>query len=200
MPQVDVPELLRRAARAVPAGLPSADVAGYLAQGQWDVALDLLLDLGDYFASTTSFWQTLGEAAHAMGLDRSAAWCAWRRREVLHGIIRAELQLWPGVRRTPIPGAGRLRSWWDIGLVTPAGGRELTIASIWVEYVPELPPAGRGPIRLAPVTAARWEHLRPGDRIALYEHRAVAGTAVITEAVFPAMRLAEKNRRDFEPD
>ncbi|MEU4218560.1 hypothetical protein AB0F10_24715, partial [Actinoplanes sp. NPDC026623] len=110
---MDVPELLRQAARQVPAALPVTDVDSYLAYREWEIALDVLLDLGDAYPATTSFWHLLGDAAHRMGLERSAAWCAWRSREVLHGIIRAELRLLPGARKSAIPGAGRLRPLWD---------------------------------------------------------------------------------------
>jgi hypothetical protein len=185
---VDVPELLRQAARQVPAGLPVADVDAYLAHDEWEVALDVLLDLGDAYPATTSFWRTLGDAAHRMRLDRSAAWCAWRRREVLHGVIRAELRLLPGACDAPIPGAGRLRRLWDIGLVTPSGEPDLAVALIWVEFAPDLPPDGRGSVRLAPLTAAGWRHLEPGDPITMHEARGVCGAAVITEAVFPPAR------------
>jgi hypothetical protein len=182
---VDVPGLLRQAAGALPDWVPRADLDEYLGRGEWDLALDVLLDRGDDYPATTLFWQVLEEAAHRMGLGRSAAWCAWRRREVLHGVIRAELRLVPGARHSPIPGAGLLRPLWDIGLVTPAGAADLAVALIWVEFAPELPPGGSGPVRLAPLTAVRWHHLRPGDRITMHERRPVGGTATITEAVFP---------------
>jgi hypothetical protein len=185
---VDVPELLRQAARQVPAGLPVSDVDSYLAYREWEIALDVLLDLGDAYPATTSFWHILADAAHRMGLERSAAWCAWRSREVLHGIIRAELRLLPGARKSAIPGAGRLRPQWDIGLVTPAGGPDLAVALVWVEFAPELPADGRGSVRLAPTTAASWRHLEPGDPITMHEDGGVRGAAVITEAVFPAAR------------
>ena len=179
-----MPELLRTAARELPDWLPRDDLDDYLAHDEWELALDVLLDRGDDYPATTSFFRTLEEAAHRMRLGRSAAWCAWRRREVLHGVIRAELRLVPGVRRIAIPGAGQIRSLWDIGLVTPAGEPELAVALIWVEFAPELAPGGSGPVRLAPLTAVRWHHLRPGDRITMHEQRPVAGTATITEAVF----------------
>lgn len=185
---VDVSELLSQAAGELPAWLPRADLDEYLALGEWELALDVLLDRGDDHPATTSFWRILEEAAYRMGLARSAAWCAWRRREVLHGVIRAELRLVPGARRSAIPGAGRLRPLWDIGLVTPAGAPELAVALIWVEFAPDMPPGGSGPVRLAPLTAARWHHLRPGDRITMHELRPATGTATITEAVFPGHR------------
>jgi hypothetical protein len=185
---VDVPGLLRQASGQLPPWLPRADLDEYLAHDEWELALDVLLDRGDDFPATTAFFRTLEEAAHRMRLARSAAWCAWRRREVLHGVVRAELHLVPGVRREPIPGAGRVRPLWDIGLLTPGGEPDLAVALIWVEFAPDLPPGGAGPVRLAPLTAVRWQHLRPGDRITMYEQRPVAGTATITEAVFPGRR------------
>lgn len=183
---MDVAELLRLAARALPRDDPDDPLDDHLAHGEWELALELLLDLGDERPATTSFWQLLEEAAYRMGLTRSAAWCAWRRREVLHGVIRAELRLRPGARRSAIPGAGRLRPLWDIGVLTPAGMPHLAVALIWVEFAPDLPPGGSGPVRLAPLTAVRWHHLRPGDRITMHEQHPVAGTATITQAVFPA--------------
>jgi hypothetical protein len=185
---MDAPGLLRQAAAELPASLSRADFDEYLAQDEWELALDVLLDRGDDYPATTSFFQTLEEAAHLMRLERSAAWCAWRRREVLHGVIRAELRLAPGARRTAIPGAGTVRQLWDIGLVTPAGEPDLAVALIWVEFAPELPPGGSGPVRLAPLTAARWHHLQPGDRITMHQLRPYAGTATITEALFPGHR------------
>jgi hypothetical protein len=181
---MDVPELLRQAADGLPAWLPRDDLDGYLAQGEWELALDVLLDRGDDHPATTSYFRTLEEAAYRMELGRSAAWCAWRRREVLHGVIRAELRLVPGARRGPVPGAGRLRPLWDIGLVTPGGATELAVALIWVEFAEDLPPGGAGPVRLAPVTAARWHHLEPGDRITMHEQR-LTGFATITEMALP---------------
>jgi hypothetical protein len=182
---VDVPELLRQAAGELPAGLPRVDLDDYLAHDEWEVALEVLLDRGDEFPATTSYFQILEEAAERMRLHRSAAWCAWRRREVLHGVVRAELRLVPGVRQAAVEGGGRARALWDIGLVTPRGAPDLAVALIWVEYALDLPPGGAGSVRLAPLTALRWNHLGPGDPITMHESRSVAGTAIVTEAVFP---------------
>jgi hypothetical protein len=190
---VDVPGLLRQAAAELPAGLPRADLDDYLAHDEWEVALEVLLDRGDEFAATTSFFQTLEEAADRMRLQRSAAWCAWRRREVLHGVVRAEVRLVPGAGGAGIAGGGLVRALWDIGLVTPAGAPDLAVALVWVEYALDLPPGGAGSVRLAPITALRWDHLQPGDRITMHNQRrsdagrgAAAGIATVTEAGFPA--------------
>lgn len=185
---MDVPGLLRQAAARLPAGLPRADLDAHLAEHEWELALDVLLDLGDDHPATTAYFQILQEAAHRLGLGRSAAWCAWRRREVLHGVVRAELRLTAGGRRSAIAGAGTARALWDIGLLTPAGAPDLAVALIWVEFAPDLPPGGAAAVRLAPQTATRWWHLRPGDPITMHELRPYAGTAVVTEAVFPGHR------------
>jgi hypothetical protein len=190
---VDVPGLLRQAAGRLPAWLPRADLDEHLGQDEWELALDVLLDRGDDHPATTTYFQILEEAAHRMGLERSAAWCAWRRREVLHGVVRAELRLTPGGRRAAIPGAGTVRALWDIGLLTPRGEPDLAVARIWVEFAPDLPPGGSGSVRLAPQTATRWYHLRPGDPIAMHELRPYAGAATITEAVFPGDPLVSRH-------
>jgi hypothetical protein len=188
-------ELLRLAARAIPAsvtgeaGLTVADARECLDHNEWEPALDILMGLGEAHPTDTSFWENLGEAAHQMRLDRSEAWCNWRLREVTHGVIRADLRLVPGARRTAIPGDGRLRPLWDIGQVNAAGRPDLAVAIIWVENAPDLRPGGYGSVRLAPLTPARWRHLTPGDRIVMHERRPVVGTATITDARFPEARF-----------
>ncbi|MET8308263.1 hypothetical protein [Micromonospora sp. NPDC005173] len=202
---MDVPELLRRAACHVPAltageaGTTLADANEYLDHDEWEVALDILVELGDAYGSEIAYWDFLAKAARMMWLARTERWCHWRRAEVNHGVIRAELQLVaPGVvggRRTSVPGDGRLRPLWDIGDVTAAGHPDLYVARIWVESQPDLQPGGGGVVRLAPLSPQRWRRLSAGDVITMHEQRPVAGTATVIEAVFPA---ADDAGRDGE--
>ncbi|WP_089008236.1 hypothetical protein [Micromonospora viridifaciens] len=192
---MDVPELLCQAASSVPAsatsgtGLTVADANEYLGHSEWDVALDILMELGDVYPAETSFWDLCAQAAHWMQIDRAERWCHWRRFEVLHGVIRADLQLVeataPGCRHMPLRGDGRLRPLWDIGDVTAVGNPDLHVARIWVEYEPDLNPGERGAVRLAPLSPERWRRLTAGDVITMHEQMPVAGTATITEATFP---------------
>ncbi len=69
----------------------------------------------------------------------------------------------------------------DLHLVAP----DPHVARIWVEFVPEISPGGRGSIRLAALTPANWGHLATGDVITMLERQAVAGTATITEIQRP---------------
>ncbi|MFV2113662.1 hypothetical protein ACFHW0_15160 [Micromonospora sp. LOL_025] len=192
---MDVPELLRRAARHVPAvatgaaGTTVADANEYLDHDEWKVALDILVELGDAYRSETASWDLPAEAARMMRLSRTERWCHWRRFEVVHGVMRADLQLVDpdvaGGRRTPIPGDGRLRPLWDIGDVTPAGDPDLYVARLWVEAQPDLQPGGRAVIRLAPLRPQRWRRLAAGDVITMHEQVPVVGTATIVESVLP---------------
>ncbi|MFE4828187.1 hypothetical protein [Streptomyces sp. NPDC056672] len=75
---------------------------------------------------------------------------------------------------------------WNTGNRTPAGEPVLDIARLWVEFTPFLEPGGQASVRLAPLDASRWQHLRPGQVITMYENRSVAGTAVVLEARRPA--------------
>jgi hypothetical protein len=193
-PLMDVPELLRRAADLVPpsassdAGLGGDAVRDYLRANEWEVALGILMDFDGIQWQTMKFWDLLCDAARHMGLDRDAAWCRWRRRETLHGLIRADLQLLAphnGGRRTPIPGTGQLRPMWAIGHNGAETGTGLNVAVIWVESALEIRPGGRGSIRLAPLTPADWRHLRLGDVITMHERQPVSGTATITEIRHP---------------
>lgn len=105
------------------------------------------------------------------------------------GVIRAELVLRPAgetFRRAPIPGAGVLRPMWDIGNRRDDGTRDLDIARVWVEFAPDLAPGARAPVRLLPLTSARWRHLATGDRITMYETAAAGGTATILEVQLPS--------------
>ncbi|KIZ14945.1 hypothetical protein [Streptomyces natalensis] len=211
---MDVPKLLEAAALLVPEESATGnditvnDVWEYLVQDEWEVALDVLEDLGDIPPLPLGFWQALAAAAERLRLERSAAWCRWRCNETRHGIIRADLTLSPATearRQIPVPGAGVLRPVWNIGNRTPAGEPSLDIAALWVEYVPFLEPGGQASVlwveyvpflepggqasvRLAPLTPARWQHLRPGQVITMHEDRSVAGTGAVVEVQRPAAR------------
>ncbi|WP_344958317.1 hypothetical protein [Actinomadura miaoliensis] len=192
---VDVRGLLREATCFVPAavavdgGVTATDACEYLEHDEWEVALHILVELGDAYPASTSFWDVLAQAARQMRLERTEAWCHWRCWEVVHGVIRADLQLVPsadpGGRRTPVPGAGVLRPLWHIGDVTAAGDPDMYVARIWVEDASELAPGARGSVRLAPLSSERWRRLAPGDVITMHERRPVAGTATITQVTFP---------------
>ncbi|HEX5541901.1 MAG TPA: hypothetical protein VFX60_10130 [Micromonospora sp.] len=172
------------------AGTTVAGANEYLDHDEWEIALDILVELGDAYRTETAYWDLLAEAARLMWLSRTERWCHWRRAEVVHGVVRLDLQLVdPGVaggRRTPIPGDGRLRPLWDIGDVTAAGDPDLYVARLWVESQPDLQPGGRAVVRLAPLSPQRWRRLTPGDVITMHEQMPVAGTATIIEAEFPA--------------
>jgi hypothetical protein len=191
---MDVPDLLRRAADLVPsdarsdAGLGAGDIHDYLREDEWEVALGILEDFDDIQWQTAEFWDLLADAAQQMWLKHAAAWCQWRRGETLHGIIRADLQLFaPDAcgRRIPVPGTGQLRPMWAIGHTSPEGHTDLHVARIWVESAPEISPGGQGSIRLAPLTPAHWRHLTPGDVITMHERQPASGTATITEIQHP---------------
>ncbi|MEV7522370.1 hypothetical protein [Streptomyces sp. NPDC091371] len=192
---MDVVGMLEAASLLVPEAVATdndvtvSDVWDYLAHDEWEVALDLLQALGDGWSAPAGFWDELARAAGMLGLERSREWCRWRGAETRVGVIRAELVLRPAgetFRRTPIPGAGVLRPMWDIGNRRDDGARELDIARVWVEFAPGLAPGAQAPVRLLPLTAARWRHLAPGDRITLYETSVAGGTATILEAAPPS--------------
>ncbi|MFB4424389.1 hypothetical protein C5F59_025315 [Streptomyces sp. QL37] len=189
---MDVPAMLEAASLLVPEKVATEnditvnDVWEYLTHDEWEVALDLLEELGDVQPLSPGFWETLATAAEQMRLDRSAAWCNWRCYEARNGTIRANLTLRPAAearRKTAIPGAGVLRPMWDIGNRSPAGGPALDIARLWVEFVPFLEPGGQASVRLAPLDPSQWQHLEPGQVITMHEDRSVAGTAVVLESV-----------------
>jgi hypothetical protein len=193
---MDIRDPLRQAAVMVPqsatseAGTTVVDAIEYLDHNEYEIALDILVELGDAYTAETSFWNLLAAAAAEMNLRRAAAWCHWRAAETLRGIIRADLQLLdpsqPGARRTAIPGDGILRPLWNTGIVMPDGHSELRVARIWVEGTPELEPGACGPIRLAPLRPEGWRHLQPGDQITMHEQAPLAGTATITQVTFPS--------------
>lgn len=191
-----IPDPLRQAAVMVPrwatseAGTTVVDAIDYLNHNEYEIALDILTELGDAYATETSFWNLLADAAAEMNLHRAKAWCHWRAAETRHGIIRADLRLFspeqPGARKAAIPGDGILRPLWDLGLVMPEGHPDLRVARIWVERAPRLEPGACGSIRLAPLSPEGWRHLRPGDEITMHEQAPPAGTATITQTLFPA--------------
>jgi hypothetical protein len=196
---MDVVGILEAASLLVPEdvatdnGITVSDVWDYLTHDEWEVALDLLQELGDGWTAPAGFWEGLEQAAGMLELERSREWCSWRGAETRVGVIRADLALFPAgetFRRTPIPGAGVLRPMWDIGNQGDDGARELDIARVWVEFAPDLPPGEQAPVRLLPLNPARWSHLTPGDRITLYECAVAGGMASILE-VGPPGRQGE---------
>ncbi|GAA1924471.1 hypothetical protein GCM10009716_35910 [Streptomyces sodiiphilus] len=192
---MDVPGLLKTAALLIPAetvtqnGITVTDIRDSLDHREWEVALDLLEELGDVHPLPLSFWQGLATAAERMRLDWHAAWCHWRAYETRYGTIRADLTLTPAdstaYRRTPIPGAGVLRPAWDIGHRTTTGEPELCTARLWVEYAPSLEPGGRASVRLAPLSPSKWQLLQPGRAVTMHEDRTITGTAVVVEVLPP---------------
>ncbi|GAA1853752.1 hypothetical protein [Asanoa iriomotensis] len=123
-----------------------------------------------------------------MGLAHRVAWCQWRRRETLRGIVRADLRLLAstdGGRRTPVPGPGIVRPLRDLGGRTAAGDPDLRVAVIWVENAPELVPGTTERIRLAPLDPSPWLRLAPHDVITMREGRPVVGVATVLEVTRP---------------
>lgn len=188
---MDVPGLLRSAADLVPAqartdtGLSRHDVLEFLHHDEWELTLDILGDFDGIGWQSVEYWNLLTAAAQQMRLDHHVAWCRWRGTETRLGIIEAELALdapEAGGRGLPVPGSGQLRPMWAIGSPQlPDGFADLHVARLWVESAPEIPPGGRGSIRLLPLTPADWVHLAPGDVITMHERQPPIGTAVITE-------------------
>ncbi|MEW2260402.1 hypothetical protein [Streptomyces sp. NPDC047869] len=192
---MDVPKLLEAAPLLVPEVVATEnditvnDVWEYLAHDEWEVAFDLLEELGDVHPLPLAFWQALA-AAEQMRLDRSAAWCHWRCFETCNGIIRADLSLRPAHearRQTRFSGAGVLRPMWNIGGRTPTGEHDLYIAALWVEFTPFMEPGGQVTVRLAPLSPSKWQQLQPGQVITMHEDRTVAGTAVVLEIQGPSV-------------
>ncbi|WP_369243879.1 hypothetical protein [Streptomyces sp. R41] len=192
---MDVPEILEAAGLLVPEKTATEndvtvrEVWEYLVADEWETALGLLEEFGDAGPLPLTFWETLGDAAEQLRMERSAAWCHWRCTEIRNGMIRADLTLRPageGRRTTPIDGAGVLRPMWDIGHRTATGERSVNIAALWLEEVPFLEPGGRCRVRLVPLVPSSWRQLEPGRRITMHEDRTVAGTAIVLEVRPPA--------------
>ncbi|MEU5959110.1 hypothetical protein [Streptomyces sp. NPDC047525] len=173
---------------AAPNGVTVGDVREDIARQEWEMALGLLVEIGDLCPVPVEFWEFLAEAARQMMLDRSHRWCQWRAWEVRHGTVRATLSLLgseEGGRRSAFSGDGRLRPLWDIRGGTADGDPGLRIARLWVEFAAELGPGGTADVRLAPLAPEQWRHLRCGDVITMHEARPAVGTAVIVEVLPP---------------
>ncbi|MGW3043362.1 hypothetical protein ACWC9T_25710 [Kitasatospora sp. NPDC001159] len=186
--------LLRRAVDLLPEdavaenGQTVGDVREEIGFQEWEMALDVLLEIADVHPVSIAFWEMLAEASRQMMLDRSRRWCEWRGWEVEHGTIRATLNLLganEGGRRSAFSGDGRLRPLWDIGSRTADGQRALDIARLWVEFAPELGPGETAVVRLAPLRPEQWRHLEPGDVITMHEARPPIGIAEIIEVLPP---------------
>lgn len=186
--------LLRRAADLLPGGAVAengqtvGDVREEIELQEWEMALDVLIEIADVHPVSVTFWEMLAEAAGQMMLDRSRRWCEWRGWEVQHGTIRATLTLLgaeEGGRRSAFAGDGRLRPLWDLGHRTAAGQRNLNIARLWVEFAPQLGPGETAGVRLAPLQPEQWQHLKPGDVITMHEARPAVGLAEVIEVLPP---------------
>ncbi|MFF3411591.1 hypothetical protein ACFYW8_36535 [Streptomyces sp. NPDC002742] len=153
-------------------GLAPGDVREDIGRQEWEMVLDVLIEIGDVHSVSVDFWELLAEAARQMMLDRSCRWCEWRAWEVQHGTVRATLSLVraeEGRRRTAFSGEGRPRPMWDTGNRSAGGERELSIARLWVEYAQELGPGKTADVRLAPLSPEQWRLLECGDVITMHE-------------------------------
>ncbi|GAB3945423.1 hypothetical protein GCM10029976_071150 [Kribbella albertanoniae] len=186
----DAFKLIRQAVDLLPAdataenGQTVADVREEIRITEWEMALDLLIEIGDVHPAPIAFWELLAEASRQMYLDGDSRWCAWRAWEAQHGTIRATLTLEAadvGRRKTPFSGDGRLRPLWDIGARTADGHPDLHVARLWVEFTPTLGPGETASVRLAPLQPENWRHLKLGDLITMNEAQPVAGLAEIIE-------------------
>ncbi|WP_323137941.1 hypothetical protein [Streptomyces sp. NBC_01433] len=182
--------LLRRATDLLPeithaeSWVTREDVREYQRHQEWELVLDLLMEIGDDCPLPSHFWSLLTEAAEQMMLEDSARWCDWRAGEVRHGTFRARLSLLrteEGGRRTAFSGDGHLRPLWGIGNRAPNGERAVNVARLWVEQVPRMAPGESATVRLAPLSPEQWRHLRPGDVITMHEGRPAVGTATVIE-------------------
>ncbi|WP_176606782.1 MULTISPECIES: hypothetical protein [Streptomyces] len=186
--------LLRRATDLLPAGAVAengqtvGDVREDIERQEWEMALDVLIEIADVHPASVTFWEMLSEAARQMMLERSRRWCEWRGWEVQHGTIRATLTLLgaeEGGRQSAFSGDGRLRPQWDIGHRTAAGQQDLNIARLWVEFATQLGPGETADVRLAPLQPEQWQHLKPGDVITMHEARPAVGIAEVIEVSQP---------------
>lgn len=186
--------LLRQAVDFLPedAAAENGQTVGDVCRGielqEWEMVLDVLIEIADVHPVSVTFWGMLAEAARQMMLEGSRRWCEWQGWEVEHGTVRATLTLLgadEGGRQGAFDGDGRLRPLWDIGNRTADGQRDLNIARIWVEFAPQLGPGETADVRLAPLQPEQWRHLKPGDVITMHEAQPVAGIAEIIEVLPP---------------
>lgn len=187
--------LLRRAADLLPDDMTAAHgrtvghVREEMARQEWELTVDLLLEIGDVHPAPAAFWELLAEATRQMALDRVRSWCMWRAGEARHGTVRATLTLLrgdEGGRRGSFSGDGQLRPLWDIGHRTGDGRRDLDVARLWVEGAPRLGPGETAGVRLAPLRPERWRHLTPGDVITMREAGPAVASAEIVEVRPPS--------------
>ncbi|MFG2654612.1 hypothetical protein [Streptomyces sp. NPDC048425] len=180
-------DLLSEDARAEN-GQTVGDVRKDIELQEWEMVLDVLIEIADVHPVSITFWEMLTEAARQMMLDRSRRWCEWRGWEVKHGTVRATLTLLgadEGGRRSSFSGDGRLRPLWDIGNHTADGQQDLNIALLWVEFASQLGPGETADVRLAPLQPEQWQHLKPGDVITMHEAQPAVGIAEIIEVLPP---------------
>ncbi|GAA0345341.1 hypothetical protein [Streptomyces blastmyceticus] len=91
--------LLRQAVDLLPEdavaenGQTAGDARKEIELQEWEMALDVLIEIADIHPVSITFWKMLSEAARQMMLDRSRRWCEWRGWEAEHGTIRATLSL-----------------------------------------------------------------------------------------------------------
>ncbi|MEU5188886.1 hypothetical protein AB0G83_17295 [Streptomyces klenkii] len=169
-------------------GRTVGDVRKGIELQEWEMVLDVLIEIADVHPVTRDFWEMLAEAARQMMLERSRRWCEWRGWEVEHGTVRATLTLLgadEGGRQGAFDGDGRLRPLWDIGSCSTDGQRGLNIARLWAEFAPQLGPGETAEVRLAPLQPERWRHLKPGDVITMHEAQPVVGIAEVIEVLPP---------------
>lgn len=73
--------LLRQAVDLLPPdavaenGQTMADVRRDIQLQEWEMALDVLIEIADVHPASITFWEKLAEAARQMMLDRSRRWC-----------------------------------------------------------------------------------------------------------------------------
>ncbi len=169
-------------------GQTVGDVRKEIELQEWEMALDVLIEIADVHPVSLTFWEMLSEAAGQMMLDRSRRWCEWRGWEVKHGTIRATLTFLEADesgRQSAFSGDGQLRPLWDIGHRTADGQQDLNIARLWVEFELQLGPGETADVRLAPLQPEQWQHLKPGDVITMHEAQPAAGIAEIIEVLPP---------------